>query len=246
MLGYLVPRKSIEHAIRMAYEQARFDRFGEPDYDYINVRLAAIIALLRLEESEQEAILSQLDPPDVAQIFRHWRAHDVKPLTNALCNEMPKSAAAIAALALGDLYAQFSYLKQANAQEKASQAFIALSNIFFRSRVSTTTLWSVTYALGMADTDIVKREVILPFIEQTESKYPPTPRWISRYKCIAHLIGLLRCQEEKVQEFLLTQCIHESKNLGLTAIAIDSLGRLSDRCYKCKLEEIALGNFEDR
>ena len=84
-----------------AYGKPRQDRLGEPDFDYSNVRMAAIIGLLKMSASAQADLLSTIDT-DLITLLQRWQTQDVVNLIDNLEHPTNDSMEGLAALALGD------------------------------------------------------------------------------------------------------------------------------------------------
>jgi hypothetical protein len=241
LLGQLADAAAIEHLARIAFEKARYDRQGEFDFDYSNVRMAAIVGLLRLNEFTQKEILDRIDPV-LVEMLDSWQNQWVDRLLHRFHSAENLSAQAIAALALGDLYRQL--ILDHDRQPEAQKILGELAQAFLGVETRGATLWAVTYALARLDLPAVKEAVLLPFFERENELFPgETPD--RHYKCMGYLIGLLRWQEEQARDFLMRECLKEARVASLASVAISALGRLADPQDKAMLEAIALGEFGD-
>jgi hypothetical protein len=269
LLGQLVDESAFGHLARVSYGKARYDRHGELDFDYCNVRMAAVIGLLRMDSTDRKQFLREKIDPALVELLESWQNRQVQPLVKWLHSPSNSSAQAIAALALGDLQ-----MLEAEKEPAAEDALSALVDVFLRrdttpqDPVDSETLWAVAYALAMIDLPKVKQAVIDPFFREEFDPYLPSgigrssedeisrflskrsklfggrKRRILHYKCMAYLIGLLRWQEGKAYDFLVGLCLKASGDARLAAVAIDALGRLADQRHKPLLQCIALGRFD--
>jgi hypothetical protein len=242
LLGQLADAAAIEHLARIAFEKARCDRQGEFDFDYSNVRMAAIVGLLRLNELTQKEILDRIDPI-LVEMLDSWQNQWVDPLLHRFHSAENLSAQAIAALALGDLYRQL--ILDRDRQPEAQKILGELAQAFLSIETRGATLWAVTYALARLDLPAVKQAVLLPFFERENELFPDEETRDRHYKCTGYLIGLLRWQEEQSRSFLVQRCLKETHVTTLASVAISALGRLADPQDKSMLEAIALGEFGD-
>ncbi len=241
LLGQLVDVEAIEHLACIAYKKARYDRRGEQDFDYSNVRMAAIVGLLRLNELAQKELLERIDPV-LVELLVSWQNQRVDSLIHRFRSPEDLSAQAIASLALGDLYRQL--ILDRDHQQEAQEILDELAQAFLSVETRSATLWAVTYALARLDLPTVKGAVLLPFFEW-ENELSPGETRDRHYKCMGYLIGLLRWQEEQARNFLVRRCMRETDVASLASVAISALGRLADPQDKLRLERIALGKFDD-
>ncbi len=240
LLGQLVDAAAIEHLARIAFEKARCDRQGEFDFDYSNVRMAAIVGLLRLNELTQKEILDRIDPV-LVELLDSWQNRRVDRLLHRFRSAENLSAQAIAALALGDLYRQLILVR--DQRQEAQKILDELAHSFLSIETRGATLWAVTYALARLDLPTVKGAVLLPFFERETELFPDEETRDRHYKCTGYLIGLLRWQEEQARDFLVRRCMGETRVASLASVAISALGRLANPQDKSILEAIALGEF---
>jgi hypothetical protein len=246
LLGQLVPlapQSYVQHLIHISYEKARADRHGEPDFDYSNVRWAAVVALLRIPEAQRKKLLD----PNLEEMFCSWQNLKINQFIIWLTDQTDQSNLSrqcIAALALGDLYAQLSLVQEEEAKNKAKPALDALQDSFLCTFVEPATLWTVTYALAATGAPEVRQSLFNRYLCKADELSAKESAPNLHRKCMAYLIGLLRLQEESAHDFLLKQCLEETDNVALAAVAIDALGHLGDKQDKECLEQVALGNFE--
>ncbi len=236
LLGQVVNPMAMHQLAATAYGKPRQDRLGEPDFDYSNVRMAAIIGLLRMSASTQADILSTIDP-DLVTLLHRWQTQDVVNLIDNLEHPTNDSIEGLAALALGDLTMQLRPIRPS----EADLALQALTHAFLDRNLKPASLWATSYALATIDLPTIKRAVIGPCLDQ-ETTTPQNAQHHQRRKCLAYLIGLLRDQDAKSHDFLVQRCVRDTTDPTLAAIAIDALARLADRRDKALLEHLAAGS----
>jgi hypothetical protein len=243
LLGQIADEKAVERLANTAYKKTRIDRSGKPDYDYSNVRMAAVIGLLRMEEREREKLLRGIAPILVDMLYS-WQEGRVDDMVGWLEQAEDTSARGIAALALADLRMRLILGK--GSQVEADKALEALANAFFDPELEDATMWAVTYALAIIDLPMVKEAVIDPFLKGEAEPKPSAGERdrIRRRKCMAYLIGLLRWQGSDAYEFLEERCLEGTDDIRLAAVAIFALGRLANERYRGRLIQIAAGEFE--
>ena len=105
LLGQIASPSAVEQLAKTAYHQTRLDRRGGSAYDYSNVRMAAIIGLLRMGETDQEELLAGIDLV-LSELLYLWQSRDVPLLIEWLDQDVNTSAQGLAAMALGDLHMQ--------------------------------------------------------------------------------------------------------------------------------------------
>jgi hypothetical protein len=238
LLGQIATPAAMEQLARTAYGKPRLDRHQQPDFDYSNVRMAAIIGLLRMNAVSQAELLTPIDPV-LVELLNHWQSRNVAVLVDWLHQTDNASAQGLAALALGDLHMQLKLHPED--QEQAEAALAALAEAFLLRKLDQATQWAVTYALATVDLPAVKRTVLDPFFEDEAAYVRSEQERLQHYKCLAYLIGLLRWQDPVARDFLLVRCMLEAEDTALAAVGIDALARLADRRDKAVLERIAMG-----
>jgi hypothetical protein len=243
LLGQIADERAVERLANTAYKETRIDRSGKPDYDYSNVRMAAVVGLLRMEEREREQLLRGI-APILVDMLNSWQAGRVDDMVDWLQQTEDTSARGIAALALADLRMRLILGK--GSQMEADKALEALANAFKDPELDDATMWAVTYALAIIDLPMVKEVVIDPFLKREAEPKPSAGERdrIRRRKCMAYLIGLLRWQEPEAYEFLEKRCLKGTEDIKLAAVAIFALGRLASEQDRDLLIKIAAGEFE--
>ncbi len=238
LLGQIANRTALEQLARTAYGKPRLDRHQRPDFDYSNVRMAAVIGLLRVNRATQIDLLAPIDPA-LIELLGHWQSRNVQALAAWLQQPDNTSAQGLAALALGDLHMQLKLHPQG--REQADLALASLASSFLLRKLDEATLWAVTYALATVDLPAVQAAVLDPFFNDEVAYVNTAAERLQHYKSLAYLIGLLRWQAPIAREFLLVRCMLEAEDAALAAVAVDALARLADRSDKPLLERIAMG-----
>jgi hypothetical protein len=241
LLGQVASHAALEQLARTAYGKPRLDRHQRPDFDYSNVRMAAVIGLLRLDKGTQTELLAAIDPV-LVDLLELWQGHHVAALAGWLQQKDNVGAQGLAALALGDLHMQLKLHPEESALTGLAQAALAaLAASFLIDKPEEATRWAVTYALATIDLPSVQAAVLDPFFSNDAAYVNSEEERLEYYKSLAYLIGLLRWQSPVAREFLLVRCLLESRKAALASVAIDALARLADRNDKRLLERIALG-----
>lgn len=238
LLGQVATPTAMEQLARTAYDKPRLDRHQQPDFDYSNVRMAAVIGLLRMNFISQIELLAPINPV-LIELLGHWQSNNVAALVGWLHQTDNASAQGLAALALGDLHMQLKL--HHDSQELAQAALAALAESFLLRKLDQATQWAVAYALATVDLPTVKTAVIDPFFSDEDAYADSETERLQHYKCLAYLIGLLRWQDPAARQFLRVRCLLEAEDAALAAVAIDALARLADRRDKPVLERIAMG-----
>lgn len=238
LLGQIATPTALEQLARTAYGRPRVDRHHRPDFDYSNVRMAAVIGLLRMNRDTQDQLLSPIDPI-LVELLTYWQSRNVAALAGWLQQTDNSSAQGLAALALGDLHMQLKLRPEDQAQ--ADDAIQALADAFLVRKLDEATQWAVTYALATIDLPAVQAAVLDPFFRNRPADGASAAERLQQDKSVAYLIGLLRWQAPVAREFLLVRCMLETADAALAAVAIDALARLADRGDKPLLERIAMG-----
>lgn len=238
LLGQIASPRAVEQLAKTAYYQTRLDRRGGAAYDYSNVRMAAIIGLLRMGETDQEELLAGIDLV-LTELLYLWQSRDVPLLIEWLDQDVNTSAQGLAAMALGDLHMQLKLSPEG--QPAAQQAIDALADKFLHGEMDEATHWAVAYALATVDLPTVRQAVLIPLLNNLDTLLPPGARGLQQLKCLAYLIGLVRWQSPEARAFLLERCIRDAADPNLMAVAIDALARLADTRDRLLMEAIAQG-----
>ena len=238
LLGQIASPRAVRQLAETAYHPTRRDRGGGAAYDYSNVRMAAIIGLLRMSETDQEELLADIDLV-LTELLYLWQSRDVALLIEWLDQDVNTSAQGLAAMALGDLHMQLKLSPEG--VPAAQQAIDALAGKFLAGGVDEATLWAVAYALATVDLPTVRQAVLIPFLDNLPALLGPGASGLQQLKCLAYLIGLVRWQDQQARAFLLEHCIRDADDATLIAVAIDALARLADTRDRALMEAIALG-----
>lgn len=247
--------------IHVTYTQTRLTRDGRKIYDRSNVRLAAAVALLRIQSKKRETLLA--DFPTLINLFEQWQERNVLALIAQLHGDNI-GLQSLAALALGEVHGQLKALyrtarandTRANGQETTQQQALTIANEATRALRSLTdtfadlnstaeaTRWAVTHALTYLDEHEIYPLLIAPFLAAARKRKRKVPKQKSaQYQSIAYLIGRLRLQETEAHDFLIDPCLTRSTDPQLWAVAIEALRWLANPEDKPLLEAIAVGDF---
>jgi hypothetical protein len=224
------PGAVVPYLARVATQRVRTDWRGNKAFAYSSVRMAAAIALQRIEPFALDEIES-IDR-GLGDLMVFWDAGDVEALAAEL-QSGDLAYQAIAAFALGAL--------------RTDPAVDHLVAAFLRPDVPTETRWAVTDSLTQLDPVLVTERAVLPLLDERAADHEglDSRTWRNRaawYDRLAYLIGKIRAQDPIPRAFL-DRCLYEFTNVWVTAKAVQSLGWMYDRKYKKLFEEIALGDF---
>ncbi|MEZ4770894.1 MAG: hypothetical protein R2844_21060 [Caldilineales bacterium] len=238
LLGQIASPTAVAQLANTAYYPTRTDRRGGSAYDYSNVRMAAIIGLLRMGETDQEELLAGIDLV-LSELLFLWQNRDVSLLIEWLDQDLNTSAQGLAAMALGDLYMQLKLSPEG--LPAAQQAIDALAAKFLTGEMDEATHWAVAYAMATIDLPTVRQTVLQPFLDNLDTLLRPGVSGLQQLKCLTYLIGLVRWQDQQARTFLLQRGIRDTSDPNLMAVAIDALARLADTRDRPLMESIALG-----
>ena len=190
-------QSAIPHLAALAVDKVRKDYIGQDAYEYSSVRLAATLALMRMDEPAQVYLWKER--PAVARTLELWKAGKVEEL-GALLTAPPPAApdpatpapspelsASVAAFALGQIHSA-----------RAAELLVAG---FQDADLPVDTRWCITDTLRLVDPLIVNQRVLLPFLAESLPSELMKKRQY-RYDQLAYLAGQIRSREEKVLEFL--------------------------------------------
>jgi hypothetical protein len=237
--------EAVSVLVKIAIHKARIDSRGEPDYDFISMRMAAVLALRRINHyvsDEKKALLA----PELVLIQNLWLLKEVDWLIELFYKEEDVGVQSLVALALGDLQSQFSIIE--NRRNEAMPAMHALLDGLKQPNLPEPTFWGINLALALQDSSFITEEVILPGIEplllDTGHYYDDVDTTLLRqYKTLVFLIGRSRCQDEAAHDFLVNHALRKFCNMGLIADVVEAIGWLSDERYLEVLECLAIGDF---
>ncbi|HSN75952.1 MAG TPA: hypothetical protein VL334_12830, partial [Anaerolineae bacterium] len=181
LLGQIATPTAMEQLARTAYGKPRLDRQQRPDFDYSNVRMAAVIGLLRMNAVSQIELLAPIDPV-LIELLNHWQSRNVAALVGWLHQTDNSGAQGLAALALGDLHMQLKL--HPDGQPQAEAALSALAEAFLLRKLDQATQWAVTYALATVDLPAVKGAVLDPFFSDEAAYVHSEEERLQHYKCL--------------------------------------------------------------
>ena len=179
-LGLFRRKESVASFINLAVERVRVEDDGALEFEYSQVRFAAIRALLRVRDQVTNDLLA--GHPHAAELIAAWIRADVPALT-ALLKGSDEGVQGGAAFALGDL--------------QTPESAIVLYTAFRDSTTSPSTLWAIADAIRELEPADVWTQLILPCILEAGSALPQTPL-IER---LLFLIGELRIHDDRARQF---------------------------------------------
>ena len=173
LLGMLNHQESIPQLTFLAADRARTLEGKEPNFEYSQVRFAAVRALRRM----QTFILPEhmAEHPNAPALIAAWTNSDTAGLKQLLSGE-DEGLQGVAAFALGDL------------QRPAGAAVLYAA--FRDSKTLPATLWAITDALQDLDPSDLFAQLILPFVEEANAE--PLLVEDDRHDRMIYLIGQLR------------------------------------------------------
>ncbi|MDQ6760019.1 MAG: hypothetical protein M3Z32_09170, partial [Acidobacteriota bacterium] len=203
-LGLFRREQPIPTLIALAVDRVRKEHHGDLDFEYSQVRFAAIRALLRVRDQVTSERLA--GHPHVADLIAAWIQADVPALT-ALLKDSDEGVQGGAAFALGDL--------------QTRETGRALYAAFRDSATSSSTLWAVADAIRELEPVEVWTELILPCITEAGDTLPET----ALYERLIFLIGELRIHDERACSFV-SRYLSEPAPAALKGRALVALGKL--------------------
>lgn len=265
-IAYPPTTERVSELVRVAYGKSRWDRHNKPSFDHSDVRMAAVVGLLRLPAKkctdspssiDRKGILSSIDRKGVlTAMLEQWTNGNVQELVATLSSKTNIAAQSIAALALGDLWGRLSLSTDSEENEKARKARKALITKFQEATTHEDTMWAVAYALAMIDLPTVKQAIVEDGLgtglsqeesaaSQSDAFFRQWRRRGEKRKFLAYFIGLARWRDPQPLAFLYTQCLKKnSSHVTLAAVAIEALSRVGNPKQDVKLlEKIAVGNW---
>ncbi len=182
-LGLLQQKESIPQLIFLAAECARAVEGRQPEFEYSQVRFAAIRSLLGM----QDLILPEhfAQHPDAPGLIAAWTNADVRTL-ESLLHGADEGLQGVAAFALGDI--------------QTPAAADVLYAAFLNADTSSATLWAITDALQDLDPNDLLSHLIVPFI--LDAKVDLEPVEDDRHERLIYLIGQLRTHDPGALEFV--------------------------------------------
>lgn len=255
LLGYLVPLPDLEAdtpSMPAAEKNRQIDATllvetaykPQPGNDIGNMNWAAVLAFLRVTNTEQQKRLLATIDPALAAMMGHWREGNATSLIELLQTpQADDNRQGIAALALADLYSATSD------QPGSAMIFQTLIEAFYTIKAEMP-LWSLAHALATLDSTLVIKAVVLPYRQEVERRQLTVAAQWQHRKYITYLIGLLRVHDPAIDDLLLEN-FALCKRRRVTEIpeliieTINALGRIADPKDKGLLETLAVGNFAE-
>lgn len=253
----------VSKLVQIAYGKPRHDRHHKPSFDHSDVRMAAVIGLLRLPSNDcPNQVLNAIDKKGVlAAMLKQWLSGDVTELIKTFSNNTDIAAQSIAAMALGDLWGRLSLSASQEDKKNARDALRELKDKFKETDTHEETMWAVAYALAMIDLPTVKRALVTNNLwmkgDQEGSTALPTDeeltdffgRWqqqAKRHKFLAYLIGLSRWRDQQSLAFLREPCLKQNEGqVSAAAVAIEALSLVGSPLEDVDLlKNIALGKWK--
>lgn len=242
-LGHLRAEVAVPHLIRLITDRVRQTGSNRSKYEYSSVRLAGMLALRELVESPFETLRTR--SPVLVELLTAWEERDLATLQAYLMydaerlqyREIDAGQQALAAFILGHL--------------QSPRAIELLISTFLTPGLDRMTYRNVATALTLLDPGIVTERAILPLIdpklaeEQITAGELSAELWEHRhnwYGNLIYMIGKVRTQHDLARDFVMAM-LESQSDVGLIALAIQSLGWLYDTSSKERFENIALGDF---
>ncbi len=241
-LGHLRAEVALPHLVRLITDKVRQTGSGRPKYEYSSVRLAGMLALREIVDPPFDALLEFSSW--LIDLLLAWEARDLEILQTYLLHdeaegwEVDAGQQALAAFILGHL--------------QSPRAIDLLISTFLTPGLDQMTYRNVSTALTLLDPALVTERAILPLIdpelasEMISAGNLSAELWEHRenwYSNLIYMIGKIRTQNERARAFVLAT-LESQSDVGLIALAIQSLGWLYDTNSKERFEAIALGEFD--
>ena len=240
-LGHLRAEIALPHLVRLITDRVRQTESNQSKFEYSSVRLAGMLALREIVDPPFEALREF--SPWLIDLLLAWEAQDLEILRAYLLHDEAESREidagqqALAAFILGHL--------------QSPRAIDLLISTFLTPGLDQMTYRNVSTALTFLDPGLVTERVILPLIdpalaeEMIAAGNLSAELWEHRenwYSNLIYMIGKIRTQDERARAFVLAT-LESQSDVGLIALAIQSLGWLYDTSSKERFEAIALGDF---
>lgn len=228
VLGLFRRPEIIPALISLAVDPLRTSTNNEAQFEYSQVRFAAIRALRRLRDQVKPEILT--GHRRAIDLITAWEQADTDALTK-LMKDDDEGIQGAAAFVLGDL--------------ESGAATQALYGAFRDAATKPSTLWAVTDAIRALEPDETMEKLILPCVLEAEnapgSRLPASPM----YERLIYLIGELRTQEPRAIAFV-SRYLSEPAEARLKGRALTALGKLHavEQASAQRWEEVIQGNFE--
>lgn len=227
-LGLLRNKETVPWLIRLAMDRIRTED-GAPQFEYSQVRFAAIRALLRMRELVSDELLST--HRHASKLIAAWAEGDLKTLALLLDDE-DEGIQGAAAFALGDLQTTDSAKMLYDAFQRDPAPNLA-------------TLWAIADAVTALEPTEVLQNLIQPWLREVN---PPPPSPASPlpegalYERLIFLTGELRTQDPSALAFV-NRYLREPVAAHLTGRALVALGKLH-ALDTAVLEAVIHGDFE--
>jgi hypothetical protein len=263
LLGHLTYPPRVRELVHVAYRKSRWDRRHTRTFDHSDVRMAAVVGLLKLTPEDRIKLLKSLDRQGVlVQMLEEWTLGQVDKLVVRVREDANVAAQGIAVMALGDLYGRLIVSASQEDHKLAGRALNTLTAQFQNLAMNEDTLWALAYALAMIDLPTATRAMVEGGLwmgpGQAESVQPLSDEKVAAFfqewsqrdeqqKFLAYLIGLAQWSDPHALRFLRENCLRQNTSrVNLAAVAIDALSRVGSVSTDVSLlEKIALGNWDD-
>ena len=227
LLGQISYPPRVRELVQVAYRKSRWDRQNRQGFDHSDVRMAAVVGLLRLTPDDRVKLLKRLDKQGtLATMLALWSSCLVPQLIDMVSNGANVAAQSIAVMALGDLYGRLALNATPQDNEQASQALNALTTRFQDPATDEDTMWGLAYALATIDLPTVKLALVegglwqgvgqagraLPLSDERVTAF--FQEWSQRgaqVKFLAYLIGLSQWRDPQALDFLHEQCLKQEQ-----------------------------------
>jgi hypothetical protein len=228
LLGLFKCKDSIPFLISLAVDKVRVVDGQEPQFEYSQVRFAAMRALRYLYVLREPIF----DPsatacyPRAGDFIDAWLQMNDKVLADILV-ESHVGMQGVAAFALGDV-----------------QKPCALYTAFKDPKTDPATLWAISDALQCVDPDDVIENLVHPLIKAASQPYASALPDGPIYERLVFLIGQLRTHDTDAREFV-TRYLRQPASATLKGRALVALARLraADAAKEQHWTAVAQGDF---
>ncbi|MGI8745744.1 MAG: CHAT domain-containing protein [Bryobacteraceae bacterium] len=209
-LGLFRRKETIPTLISLAVDRVRDEDAAGAQFEYSQVRAAAIRSLMHMRDQISSDLLA--GHPRAADLIAAWTpAEDHLVTLTALLKDNDEGIQGAAAFALGDL----------QTPESARALYAAFRDPSTRS----STLWAIADAIRALEPCEVVSDLILPCIEEAEkdpgAPVPATPL----YERLIFLIGELRTHHPRARAFV-SRYLSEPVDARFKGRALAALGKL--------------------
>lgn len=223
---------ALPHLACLVADKVRKNYIGQDDFEYSSVRLAATLALIRLNALNSPEFVQQR--PEIVKTLALWRAGDVEALGALLAGSGAEAAdlsPSVAAFALGQLRTP-----------RSAELLIAG---FGNPAVAPDTRWCITDTLKLIDPAMVNAQVLHPFLDDDHL----IPKRHYRYDQLAYLAGKVKSRDPLVLRFL-DNCVMKWHKVSLKGRAIQAISEIYAPAdteqfarYKSLFERLASGDL---